>query len=80
MQVKDLIEKLEALDPELDIYCYTEDEELLKNGSGIRVMFIENLSVVQAKTYRDGQHDPTISFEGGSGSKKLALAHVTCNF
>lgn len=80
MQVKDLLKHLESLDPELELVCYSEDEELVDTNNGFRLMEIEDISVTDARTHRDGMRNPTLTFGKGELSKKIALAHVTCNF
>jgi hypothetical protein len=36
MKVKELIDKLAKLDHEIEVVCYTEDEDLLLKGHGFK--------------------------------------------
>jgi hypothetical protein len=80
VKVKDLQKILANIDPELDVICYTEDDELVEKSQGFRLMEIENISVHHATRKRDDNHNPILIFENNSYSQKVAIANVTCNF
>ena len=52
MKVKELQEKLATLDPNLELWCYTEDEHLLKKDRGFLLFEIDTVDVTKAVKHR----------------------------
>lgn len=44
MKVKELIEQLEKQDPELEILCFSEDEDILPEGEAFRMFKVESVT------------------------------------
>ena len=80
MKVKDLIAKLEKLEPELEVYAYTEDESLAKPNKSLHVFDIDNVDVQVAEAFRDEDRSPCITFGESKSSRKLAFINVTTDF
>lgn len=80
MKVKDLIKKLESLDPNMDIYGYTEDESLAKQGKLFHIFELDSIDVNIATTFRDRNGAPAITFGEGENSRKLAFINLTTDF
>lgn len=80
MKVKELIAKLEKLEPDLEIYGYTEDESLAKPNKPFYVFDINSVDVQVAETFRDEDRSPSITFGESKNSRKLAFINVTTDF
>lgn len=72
MKVEELIEKLNKLDPSLEIICYTEDEGFQSEGHMFRLLDIESVEVFGGQRCR--VHEiPTLKLGKGPGSEKLRV-------
>ncbi|MDO6422802.1 hypothetical protein [Saccharophagus degradans] len=80
MNVGKLRKLLDNLSPDMELVCYTEDKELVENGSGFRLIEIEDIQIVDARLKRDKNHYATLEIGKSELSQKIALANVTCNF
>ena len=60
MKVKQLIEALRKLDPELDLLCYTEDDDLLRKSHGFRLLEIDGVTVSEVERRRGHDHIPIL--------------------
>lgn len=80
MKVKELIAKLEKLEPHLEIYGYTEDESLAKPNNPFYVFDIDNVNVQVGNTFRDEKRSPCITFGESENSRKLAFINFTTDF
>ena len=52
MTVAELAKKLAAVDPGLEVLCYTEDENLVPANHLFRLFHIEDVSTVEAEKTR----------------------------
>tara|TARA_R110001592_G_scaffold363370_1_gene685400 strand:+ start:18554 stop:18799 length:246 start_codon:yes stop_codon:yes gene_type:complete len=78
MKVKDLVSKLEKLNPEMDLLCFSESEDLAPKGYFIRVMAIVDVTESGAKLSRDEKSDVvSVKFEKPGISKKYAAIELT---
>ena len=77
MKVKELIDALGKLDPNSEVFGYCEDESLQTPEKLFSVFFIESADETMAITERDENRQPTIKFDSGPGSRKLALLSMT---
>lgn len=77
MKVKELIQKLEKLDKDLDILCYTEDEDLQTKNSSFKVFEIDELNVIEGERIRLSDETPSIKIEKTQYSKKIVLLEIT---
>lgn len=80
MKVKELIEKLEKLEPDLEIYGYTEDESLAKQSKPFHIFDLDSVDVQVAETFRDENREPAITFGESENSRKLVFINVTTDF
>ena len=80
MKVKDLIKNLESLDPNMEIYGYTEDESLAKQDKSSHIFELDSIDVNIAVTFRDRNGEPAITFGDGKNSRKLALINLSTGF
>lgn len=62
MKVKDLIEKLNGLDPELDILVIREDKNIVPKGHSIRVLEMIEIDKTKAVPSRGGDGIVSVRF------------------
>lgn len=79
MKVKDIIAKLSGLDPNIDVVCYTEDEDLAGERKSA-VFEIETVEVVSAEKHRDEKDVAGIRFDKSPRSTPHVLLYVTSDF
>lgn len=80
MKVKELIDVLSKLDPSSEVYCYCEDESLQTPDKLFSIFLIDSADETIAITERNDNREPTIRFDSGAGSRKLALLNITTDF
>ncbi|PCJ93555.1 MAG: hypothetical protein COA46_00460 [Porticoccaceae bacterium] len=77
MKVKDLVSKLEKLNPEMDLLCFSESEDLTPKGYFFRVMEIVDVTESNAEASRDESGVVSVKFEQTGISKKYAAIELT---
>lgn len=77
MKVKELISKLETLDPNLEIYCYEDESfEASANPGPFDIIDAACASAIVSRDTRTGK--VKFKFEGDiPGSRKIAIISVT---
>ena len=80
MKVKDLMEELAKLDGDMEVLCYTEDEELVAVGHLFRVLDIEDVDTVHAEVFRDADGIPTLKTGRSASSELMATINVSGDF
>ena len=80
MKVRDLMNALGKMDPELDVLCYSEDEVLVAPGCGFRILDIEAVDCTKAQKVRLKDGSPSLKFEGGPAAQRLAVLNVISQF
>ena len=79
MKVQDLINKLNKLDPNLQIYGICDEENL--DSKIIDMIFdIEEISTNNAVLSRDENRNPKITWSSEKGSQKIAVLSLTSVF
>ncbi|QRO13579.1 hypothetical protein I6J32_01470 [Moraxella osloensis] len=79
MKVQDLINKLNKLDPNLQIYGICDEENL--DSKIIDMIFdIEEISTNNAVLSRDEKRNPKITWSSEKGSQKIAVLSLTSVF
>ncbi|MFA6716683.1 MAG: hypothetical protein WCS27_14985 [Victivallaceae bacterium] len=74
MKVKDLIEKLEKIDPQLEVLCYMENHIPAP-------LLIQDVSVHEAIKQKDEEEQiPRLVFQKNNFSQKIALIEITSDF
>jgi hypothetical protein len=79
MKVRELIEKLEKLDPNLEILGYSEDEAIQRPGHGIRLFDVVTIEATNAIRSRDSERVPVITFDNENG-RQVAVLELTIDF
>lgn len=77
VKVRELIKKLQEIDSELDVICYTEDERLLSSQDVSRVLSIEDISVDEGLPNRSNGGVARIKWRKSKGSQCYAVVTVT---
>ena len=80
MKVKDLIEELQKLDGDMDVLCYTEDEDFLAKGQLFRLLEIEDVDTVHGENARDADGVPTLKLGRSPKSELIATLNVSGDF
>lgn len=81
LKVKDLIAALEKLDPNLDIYGFSDDPELVGENEAYKVFSVDSIDAHQVERERDDLTGmPQLKFSAGEGSQKVALLNLSYRF
>lgn len=80
MKVRELVEHLRKLAPELDILCYCEDKKLLTENRGFILFDIIAVNKSEAEGYRLEDDTPYLKFGRGLNSVAMATIEVTSDF
>ena len=73
MRVKDLVNKLNELNQDLEIYCYCED-------SSASVLDIINVSSENVEKFRLDDDTPVMSFKKSPRSQTVAILEISADF
>ncbi len=74
MKVRELAERLNALDPELEVLCYSED------NVQVRLLEIINIGSIEGEIIRRDDQVPAIRFGRSPRSKEHAGIELTSDF
>lgn len=77
MKVKELIEKLKTLNPELNILGYTEAEPLLTDEHLFRLLEIDGVGETEGTITQDNDGELHLKIGKGAESLKLAFINLT---
>ena len=80
MKVKDLVKQLNKLDPELEVLCYSEDNDLLASKHGFRLLDINGVSIIEGEKRRGDDQIPSLKLGKTSLSQKHVVIEVTSDF
>ena len=80
MKVKELQERLDALDPELEIVCYSEDENLLAEGRDFVLLDITGVFTTDAERMRLDDGTPSLRLGKEPHSSTIGTLEVTTDF
>jgi hypothetical protein len=80
MKVRDLQDKLNKLNPDLEVVCYSEDEILQKEGHVFHLFDIESIGTTFAERVRIGDNTPYLKLGKGPDSEELAILTITLDF
>ena len=80
MKVRELRSILEAIDPELDLYCFY-DGDFSSGKTGVSQVFeVAGVTPTQAVTGRDENRKPFLTLGGGKGSREVGIIEMTPDF
>lgn len=80
MKVRELQQQLNKLDPDLEVFCYSEDEILQSKGRMLCLFDIAAVGTTQAEMVRLEDNTPYLKLEKGPDSKNLAILEITLDF
>ena len=80
MKVKELLEKLSALDPNQDVICYCEDEGVATPGHGFRLFEITSADLKEAEKTRGEDGIPSLKLGKTEHSVPHVLIEITSDF
>ncbi len=78
MKVKDLIERLKKLNPDMDVFGYTEDERLVPNNDSFLLFEIMAVGSSKAEMTRLDDGRPYLKFK--NDGKEIATLDITTDF
>jgi len=77
MKVRELIEKLQKLDGNLDVICSTEDENLLAKNHLFRLLEITSVDVTEGEKHKGSDGLASLKLGQSSLSQKHVIIEVT---
>jgi hypothetical protein len=80
MKIRELLEHLGKLDPELELVCYSEDEKFLVEGRGFILFDVTSVSTQEAEKVRLEDETPYLKFHTGETSAPIAILEITADF
>ncbi|MDV6251059.1 hypothetical protein [Vibrio sp. EA2] len=80
MKVKELQEKLASLDPELQLICSSEDEEMLADNELFKLFEVLDVNVVNAERMRDAYRKPTLKIGDSEYSMPIVIVNISNDF
>jgi len=80
MKVKDLIKELQKLNPELDVYTLSEDDEITKGKNVAEVFGIKDINSAVVEVSRDEKYKPKFIFYPVEKGKEVCFINFTSNF
>ena len=80
MKVRELLQKLNKLDPDLDVLCYSEDKILQSKGQLFRIFNIEAVETTHAEMVRLQDNTPYLKLGKSPDSEVLATLEITLDF
>lgn len=80
MKVKDLIQELQKLNPELDVYTLSEDNEITKGKNVAEVFGIKDVSSMVVEVSRDEQYKPKFVFYPVEKGQEVCFINFTSDF
>lgn len=80
MKVRDLLDRLSKLDPNMNVLCRSEDEELFQDWDSSRLLEIQDVQVVNATVARDEDRIVRASYSDGPEASKTVFLELTGTF
>lgn len=80
MKVKELIEKLQKLDPNLDVCVTCDDPDVRDENQLVRPFEIDQISVVEVELSRDANCRPQIAATAAGEGRQCALIELLADF
>ena len=80
LKVKDLLSKLRIVNPEYEVLCYCEDENILSDGHGFIIFEINSIEKVEAEKTRSEDGLPSLKLGKTEYSKPHILIEITSDF
>lgn len=80
MKVRELQEQLRKLDPELEVFCYSEDEKLLTQDRGFILFDIQTIETIEAERFRLDDGTPYLKLVKNPAASAIAILEVTTDF
>lgn len=75
MKVKELMDALGKYDPDPDVICYSEDEQVLPPRHLFRLLDLDSVDIVEGERQRDDNGAPSLKI----GKSNAAMKHVILN-
>ena len=79
MKVGEVLAKLKAFDPQLDVLCYCEDDEILAQNHGFRIFDITGIEVTEAEKRRAEDGVTSLKLGKSDHSSSHVLIEITAD-
>jgi hypothetical protein len=82
MKVRELMAKLAGLDPNLEVYCYTEDERFATDDHQFWFLDVHSVDTTRARMERDTNGIPAATFVDleAEDARTFVTINVTSDF
>ncbi len=80
MKVRELIAKLQAFEPDLDVLCYCEDEGIAPSGKGFKLFDIDEITRNDAEAMRLDDNTPYLKLGRTAASSPHVFICLTGDF
>lgn len=80
MKVKQLLEKLRAFDPDIDMICFCEDEDIAPHGHGFRIFDIISTDLQEVEKTKGKDGAPSLKLGRTEHSVAHVLIEITSDF
>jgi hypothetical protein len=80
MKVRELLAKLQTVDPDLEVVGYAEDPEVVPAKHHFRLFSVTDVSPMEGVTKRTAEGIPTITFGKDEQSVRLLALDITSKF
>ena len=80
MKVKELLAKLQQMDPDLEVIGYAEEPELVLEKHYFRLFQVIDVTAMEGVTRRTDDRAPTITFGKDDHSVKLVALEIASTF
>lgn len=81
LQVKDLIAALEKLDPNLHIYGFSDDPDLVSRDEAYKIFSVDSVNAQNVEKGRDDLTGmPSLKFSTAEGSQEVAFVNMSYRF
>ena len=80
MKVREALERLSSLDPDLELICYSADEEMATPKHRFRIFEIDDISTIEAERKKGKDQIPSLNFERTAALERLAVIEITSTF
>lgn len=80
MKVKELLEKLEQLDPEMDVLCSSEDSDIQSPNHLFKLFDILSIEAADAEKCKGEDEMPSLKYGKSPVSEKHAIIEITSVF
>ena len=80
MKVKEMMGALAKYDPDLEVICYSEGEQILPPRHLFRLLDLDGVDIVEGERQRDDNGVPGLKIGKSNAAMKHVVLNVTTDF